>query len=196
MYLEAIHLQRQAQRSISIESSCPDMALPYEIYLKIFSYLSVKDLCRAMRVCKVGMTVQRWIGWGHCLVQVWYDLCLDGQVWYEMYRSKWPVGMELEGRIDFDSESLKVSSPQLWRMPSVMVVTLSQHQIHDDQPFLRDWYGLYKQRVAMVQPQKVVVLDMGSFSFKCAAIHRQRSTIRTASCESVIAMVSTMYVQC
>ena len=51
-----------------------------------------------------------------CLVQAWYDLCMDGQVWYEMYRSKWPVGIELEGRIDFDSECLKVSAQQLWRM--------------------------------------------------------------------------------
>ncbi len=55
---------------------------------------------------------------------------------------------------------------------------------------MRDWYGLYKQRVGMAQPQKVAVLDMGSFSFKCAAVHRQRSTVKTSICESVVAAVS------
>ena len=60
----------------------------------------------------------------------------------------------------------------------------------DDSPFMRDWYGHYKQRDKMRQPQKVVVLDLGSFSFKCAAVHRKRSTIKTASTESVVAMVS------
>ena len=27
--------------------------LPYELYLKIFGYLTPRDLCQAMRVCKV-----------------------------------------------------------------------------------------------------------------------------------------------
>ncbi len=47
----------------------------------------------------------------------------------------------------------------------------------------------------MIHPQKVAVLDIGSFSFKCAAVHRQRSTLRTASCESVIATVSIVLCQ-
>ncbi len=53
-YLEAISLQRQAQRSISMESTGGDMlTLPYELFLKVFSYLSANDVCTAMRVCKV-----------------------------------------------------------------------------------------------------------------------------------------------
>ncbi len=53
---------------------------------------------------------------------------------------------------------------------------------------------MYKQRVGMAQPQKVAVLDMGSFSFKCAAVHRQRSTVKTSICESVVAAVSIVVV--
>ncbi|XP_064395912.1 uncharacterized protein LOC135342948 isoform X2 [Halichondria panicea] len=155
-YLEAIKLQRQAQRSISMESRGGDeLNLPYEIFLDIFGYLSARDVCVAMRVCTS-----------------WYDLCMDGELWHEMYRSKWPIGIQLEGKIDWEELSL---------------------EIRDDRPFLRDWYGLYKQRVGMIHPQKVAVLDIGSFSFKCAAVHRQRSTLRTASCESVIATVPGIY---
>ena len=62
-------------------------------------------------------------------------------------------------------------------------------KLTDEKPFIRDWYGHYKQRVKMRQPQKVVVLDLGSFSFKCAAVHRRLSTVRTASIESVVATV-------
>ncbi len=57
-YLEAIKLQRQAQRSISMESMDGDqLNLPYEIFLDIFGYLSARDVCAAMRVCKVCLSV-------------------------------------------------------------------------------------------------------------------------------------------
>ena len=29
-------------------------ALPYDVYITIFGYLSVKDICTAMTVCKVA----------------------------------------------------------------------------------------------------------------------------------------------
>ena len=54
-YLAALHKQREAQRSVGSDAAEPfQQTLPYEIYLKIFSYLTPEDVCRAMRVCKVG----------------------------------------------------------------------------------------------------------------------------------------------
>ncbi len=53
-YLEAIRLQQQAQRSIGPGANqLFEQNVPYEIYLKIFGYLSARDVCRAMTVCKV-----------------------------------------------------------------------------------------------------------------------------------------------
>ena len=69
-------------------------------------------------------------------------------------------------------------------------------QFVDEKPFMRDWYGHYKRRVKLRRPQKVVVLDLGSFSFKCAAVHRRLSTVRTASTESVVAMVRSCILSC
>ncbi len=34
---------------------------------------------------------------------------MDGELWHEMYRSKWPVGIQLEGKIDLEQLSLEVS---------------------------------------------------------------------------------------
>ena len=53
-YLEAIRLQHQAQKSIGPDAKeIFEQNFPYEIYLKIFGYLTARDVCRAMRVCKV-----------------------------------------------------------------------------------------------------------------------------------------------
>ena len=56
-------------------------------------------------------------------------------------------------------------------------------------PFVKDWYGLYKKRVGMTSPTKVMVVDFGSFSCKCAVINRVKSSIRTSTTESVVALV-------
>ena len=57
-YLEAIKLQQQAQRSISQDSNeIFEQLLPYEVYMKIFGYLSAPDLCKIMTVCKVRSTI-------------------------------------------------------------------------------------------------------------------------------------------
>ena len=57
-YLEALRQQREAQRSVGSDAAeLFQQPLPYEIYLKIFSYLSPKHLCQAMRVCKVRQLV-------------------------------------------------------------------------------------------------------------------------------------------
>ena len=57
-------------------------------------------------------------------------------------------------------------------------------------PFIKDWYGLYKQRVVMDSSAKVMVVDLGSFSCKCALVDRVKSHIMTATIESVVALVS------
>ena len=41
----------------------------------------------------------------------------------------------------------------------------------------------------MTKLVKVAVIDLGSFSCKCAAIHRPNCTITTSCIESVVAMV-------
>ena len=54
-------------------------------------------------------------------------MCMDGQLWYELYKRRWPIGISLEAHnIDH---------------------TLSDPVRGDEgaNPFLRDWYGLYKQ---------------------------------------------------
>lgn len=57
-YLEAIKLQQQAQRSISQDSNeIFEQLLPYEVYMRIFGYLSAPDLCKIMTVCKVRSTI-------------------------------------------------------------------------------------------------------------------------------------------
>ena len=60
-------------------------------------------------------------------------------------------------------------------------------------PFIKDWYGLFKQRVKMDDPVKVMVVDLGSFSCKCAVVDRINSHIKTTTIESVVAMVSFNY---
>ena len=63
------------------------------------------------------------------------------------------------------------------------------HTQQEPGAFIKDWYGLYKQRVSMTKLVKVAVIDLGSFSCKCAAIHRPNCTITTSCIESVVAMV-------
>ena len=41
----------------------------------------------------------------------------------------------------------------------------------------------------MTSPTKVMVVDFGSFSCKCAVINRVKSSIRTSTTESVVALV-------
>ncbi len=45
-------------------------------------------------------------------------MCMDGELWHEMYRSKWPVGIQLEGKIDLEELSLEVS----YIMSYIMIV--------------------------------------------------------------------------
>ena len=53
-YLEGLALQCQEQRTVSKDTvEIHRQALPYDVYMRIFCYLSVKDLGYAMAVSKV-----------------------------------------------------------------------------------------------------------------------------------------------
>ena len=53
-YLQALAHQLKAQRSVGSDvEELVHQPLPYELYIEIFSYLSPRDVCRCMRVCKV-----------------------------------------------------------------------------------------------------------------------------------------------
>ena len=57
-YLEGLALQCQEQRTVSKDTvEIHRQALPYDVYMRIFSYLSVKDLGYAMAVSKVTARV-------------------------------------------------------------------------------------------------------------------------------------------
>ena len=119
---------------------------------------------------------------------------MDGQLWYTLYKRHWPIGIKLEAKLDHTKKTLAVRPSYFIVCLFVVVdvyflfVCLCFQQVPGS--FLKDWYGLYKQRVKMSEPKKVVVLDLGSYSFKCAAIHRGLCTIKTAMTESVVAVVS------
>ena len=126
-------------------------------------------------------------------------MCMDGQLWYDLYQRKWPVGINLEATINPHKPALRVGIDFLFSFQIVLLIAYLKHfcmQIKDERPFLRDWFGHYKQRTLMKQPQKVVVIDMGSFSFKCAALHRAKSTIRKCYIESVVAKVGACNTYC
>ena len=44
----------------------------------------------------------------------------------------------------------------------------------------------------MDSPTHVMVVDLGSFSCKCAVVDRVKSVVKTFTIESVVAMVSTI----
>lgn len=54
-YLQAIQLQREAQSSIGTDTNeLFEQVVPYELYMKIFGYLTTRDVCNIMTVCKVS----------------------------------------------------------------------------------------------------------------------------------------------
>ena len=53
-YLEAIILQKEAQPSVGdYADSIFEQSIPYEVYLRIFGFLTPRDVCNVMQVCKV-----------------------------------------------------------------------------------------------------------------------------------------------
>lgn len=52
--MEGLALQCQSQRTVSEDTvDIFKQILPYDVYMKIFSYLSVEELCSTMLVSKV-----------------------------------------------------------------------------------------------------------------------------------------------
>lgn len=39
--------------------------------------------------------------------QAWYDMSMDGQLWYDLYRKQWPIGIKLEAQVDHTKKTLK-----------------------------------------------------------------------------------------
>lgn len=73
-YLQAIQLQRDEQRSLGEDKRklASELALPYEIYVKIFALLSPTEIARLQLVSKL-----------------WYDLARDGPLWKKLYQTRW-----------------------------------------------------------------------------------------------------------
>lgn len=36
-------------------------------------------------------------------------MAMDGQLWYQLYRRHWPIGIKLEAQLDHTKKSLKVT---------------------------------------------------------------------------------------
>lgn len=66
----------------------------------------------------------------------------------------------------------------------------------DPSPFVKDWYGKYKQCILVNLPKykKLACVDLGSYSCKFAVVDRDNdnSDTITSSVESVVAMVSVL----
>ena len=46
----------------------------------------------------------------HCInMQVWYDMAMDGKLWYDLYTQKWPIGIGLEAQLDHTKTTLEVT---------------------------------------------------------------------------------------
>ncbi|KAL5486916.1 hypothetical protein EMCRGX_G019456 [Ephydatia muelleri] len=152
-YLEGLALQCQSQRTVGKDTSeIFEQVLPYEVFMKIFSYLSVQDLCTALVICKA-----------------WYTMCMDGQLWYQLYMRKWQ-------HVNMEAQSIET--------------TKSFNKL-DPVPFTKDWYGKYKQRILANLPhyQKLACVDLGSYCCKFATIENCNSdSIITSSVESVVAI--------
>ncbi|KAL5486910.1 hypothetical protein EMCRGX_G019450 [Ephydatia muelleri] len=157
-YLEGLALQCQSQRTVGKDTSeIFEQVLPYELFMKVFSYLSVQDLCTTSVVCKA-----------------WYTMCMDGQLWYQLYMRKWQ-------HVNMEAQSIET--------------TKSFNKL-DPVPFTKDWYGKYKQRILANLPhyKKLACVDLGSYCCKFATIENCNSdSIITCSDESVVALVPGMY---
>ncbi|KAI6647682.1 hypothetical protein LOD99_8647 [Oopsacas minuta] len=149
-YLRAISLQMAAQRSVSDEyyGELKRLTLPYELYIKIFSYLSAKDVVICMEVCKV-----------------WYDLAMDGGLWFELYKRRWSHGHKVD-------------------------IYLSETPIN---PLVIDWYGNFKARIRMRSADRCAVIDMGGYNIRCANVLNKSGVVHTSEMRSVVARVPGIY---
>ena len=150
-YLQAIRLQMEAQRTVSADyrGELSRLAIPFELYIRIFSYLSAKDVTRCMQVCKL-----------------WYDLAMDGGLWFELYKRRWHYGHKVD-------------------------ICLSESPYN---PLITDWYGNLRDRHALNEDHiKFVVIDLGSYHIRCANIVNTSSQVYTSEIRSVVARVPGIY---
>ena len=149
-YLQAIRLQMEAQRTVSADyrGELNRLAIPYEIYIRIFSYLPAQDVVRCMQVCKV-----------------WYDLAMDGGLWFDLYRRRWLYGQKVD-------------------------ICLSKFRFN---PLTMDWYGNFRDRLAIKAGLRCVVIDLGGFQVRCANILNASSKINCSEVLSFVARVNGRY---
>src|SRR5690606_28296451 len=75
-----------------------------------------------------------------------YDLAMDGALWQSFFLQRWPLG---EDQWESAGESSSSSSS-----PTSV------------DPFLKNWFGLYKQKHILQTTFAPIVIDCGSFSWK------------------------------
>ena len=148
-YLQAIRLQMEAQRTVSADyrGELSRLAIPFELYIRIFSYLSAKDVTRCMQVCKL-----------------WYDLAMDGGLWFELYKRRWHYGHKVD-------------------------ICLSESPYN---PLITDWYGNFSFRLSF--DERSAVIDLGSYHIRCAnIIDTSSQLLYTSEIRSVVARVPGIY---
>ena len=55
------------------------------------------------------------------LLQAWYDMAMDGKLWYDLYRGHWPLGIKLEAQLDHTRKTLKVGNIATTKFPNLLV---------------------------------------------------------------------------
>ena len=60
------------------------------------------------------------------LSQVWYDMAMDGQLWYDLYRKQWPIGIGLEAQLDHTKKTLVVRDMLLMCLYSYSLAALEE----------------------------------------------------------------------
>ena len=150
-YLRAITLQMEAQRSVTDDyyGELKRLPIPYELYIKVFGYLSVKDVLCCMRVCRV-----------------WYDIAMDGELWFQLYKRRWPSGIKVD---------------------------LCMNEIPINNPLIIDWNGNFKTRIDLEYNDRCAVIDVGSYEMRCANIVNKSGKIHTSEIRSVVARVEGIY---
>ena len=140
----------EAQRTVSADyrGELNRLAIPYEMYIRIFSYLPTQDLVRCMQVCKV-----------------WYDLAMDGGLWFELYKRRWLFGHKVD-------------------------IRLSKFPFN---PLIMDWYGNFRDRFAIKSGRRCVVIDFGGYEVRCANILNNSSQVCRSEVLSVVMHESGIY---
>ena len=139
----------EAQRSVADDyyGELKRLPISYELYIKIFSYLSARDVVRCMRVCRL-----------------WYDLAMDGGLWFQLYKRRWPYGIKAD---------------------------ICLHEVPISNPLIIDWYGRFGSRIGY--EEGCAVIDVGSYEMRCANIVGKSGELHTSEIRSVVAHAKGIY---